>query len=189
MPDEAFNTVAPERTAFHGCGERLQLLSVIDVAVKEEDPAHIHLLLCPGNKQDVVCLLGNGEEKWRIPRIWEYDRSDSGGPDFYITRFGSNFYHEGLADGTFDREAGVSGQDWKRKIENAKKEIAAARHAFYEKYNGWITAGPIVTEDFRSQAFLGLPEGERVMTVTTLSMGSSTSLTPKWDRDDDDSPS
>ena len=105
--------------------------------------------------------LGQWRREMAISRIWEYDRSYSGGPDFYITRFGSNFYHEGLADGTFDREAGVSGQDWKRKIENAKKEIAAARHAFYEKYNGWITAGPIVTEDFRSQAFVAVARGRK----------------------------
>ena len=62
-------------------------------------PDFSRILVCAGKKQNLTCLYADsGKQDWRMARIWELDRSYSGG--IAITRFGTDAWDEGIADGS-----------------------------------------------------------------------------------------
>ncbi|MEO1615823.1 MAG: hypothetical protein AAFV88_08250 [Planctomycetota bacterium] len=109
------------------------------------------ILVCTGERGSVVSLSAtDGKVLWRIPAIWEYERGFIGPSvyQYYIERFGIDYSYVKsaknpvqFADEELTRkqlQARV-----KSKIEGQKR-LSAARKAFYTRYEGRITAGPIV---------------------------------------------
>jgi len=110
------------------------------------------VLVCPGEHDAIVCLsAADGKVRWRIPAIWEYERGFLGPSVFehYINRFG-------LDDMTLQSAETpvISGDEEKidpeelreriRRQMEGRRKLKAARDAFYARYQGRITAGPIV---------------------------------------------
>lgn len=110
------------------------------------------ILACLGEHDAVVCLAAiDGEVYWRIPAIWEYERG-LGGPEYYIERFGLDYV---TAQTAYDPillndEEEIDRKELRLKIREkmqARRKLDASRKAFYARYQGRITAGPIVVPD------------------------------------------
>src|SRR5206468_2379143 len=116
-------------------------------------PDFSRVVVCPGVKQPLLCLWADtGKVRWRIPRIWELDRSADGN-EIGVTRFGL----EGNAGRPVEEEGDEDEPKNKaQKLENeeAARKLVAARSEFDKKFDGYIAAGPIVTTDFRGQTFI-----------------------------------
>jgi hypothetical protein len=110
------------------------------------------ILVCPGERDAVVCLAAaDGKVRWRTPAIWEYERGFIGPSVFehYIERFGLDYMSVQTAKSPvlFDDEAEIDRKELREEIQRkmkAQRKLAAAREAFYARYQGRITAGPIV---------------------------------------------
>jgi hypothetical protein len=121
------------------------------------------ILVCPGERNAVVCLAAtDGKVCWRMPAIWEYERGFIGPSVFehYIERFGLDYAsvidarNPVLYHGEDDIDRKELRERTRRKIQAGRK-LAAARKAFYARYEGRITAGPIVVPDAgRGRAYL-----------------------------------
>ncbi|NQT37700.1 MAG: hypothetical protein HQ581_09440 [Planctomycetes bacterium] len=113
------------------------------------------ILVCRGERDAVTCLAAaNGKVCWRIPAIWEYERGFIGPSTFlhYIERFGLDFMAAQAAkspvlrgnEEEIDRKELAEAIRWKMA---SRRKLTAARKAFYARYQGRITAGPIVVPD------------------------------------------
>lgn len=109
----------------------------------ESDPT---VVVCAGWKEDIICLdAENGEARWRIPRIWEYERGFIGPSAFehFVERFGIMHYDVRLAaDSDVTDDAPRAEQQ-----KEARQLVADSKRKFDETYSGWITAGPVVPAD------------------------------------------
>jgi hypothetical protein len=106
----------------------------------ESDPT---IVVCAGWTEDIVCLdAESGETRWRIPRIWEYERGFVGPSVFehFVQRFGIQDFELQLAEQS-DVKDDVRLADEQKK---ARQLLADTKHKFDETYSGWITAGPII---------------------------------------------
>lgn len=110
------------------------------------------ILVCPGERDAVVCLAAaDGKVRWRIPAIWEYERGFIGPSvlEHYIERFGLDYMTLQSAKSPVvggDDEK-IDSKELRERVRwhmQARRKLMAARHAFYARYQGRITAGPIV---------------------------------------------
>ena len=109
------------------------------------------ILVCLGERDALVCLsAADGKVRWRIPAIWEYERGFIGPSVFehYIERFGLDFMTVQSATSPVLPEDGeIDRKQLRERIQmkiQAQGKLTAARKAFYARYQGRITAGPIV---------------------------------------------
>ncbi len=122
-----------------GIEDQLELLTWLGGVWGEEDA----VLVCAGEKQDLVCLVaGDGWERWRIPRLWEYERGYIGPSvfEYFVERFGLDYTDVGLAEET-EVLVDLQEREYQHK---AKQLLAKARKRFEESHEGWIAAGPVV---------------------------------------------
>ncbi|MFI5377963.1 MAG: hypothetical protein ACHRHE_01540 [Tepidisphaerales bacterium] len=104
------------------------------------------LLVCGGEKEDLICLDVAGKEAWRVPRIWEYQRGFLGPSMWhhYMERFGIYGWNGIMAAG--ENAANIKGEpptpDQARQEE--RKRCIAVQKAFDEQYQCKIVGGPIV---------------------------------------------
>lgn len=106
----------------------------------ESDPI---IIVCAGTKEDVLCLdAESGETRWRIPRIWEYERGFIGPSVFehFVERFGIDYMDAQLAGQSDVKDDAHLADDQKK----ARQLLADTQRKFDETYSGWITAGPII---------------------------------------------
>ena len=109
------------------------------------------ILVCPGETEPMVCLSPkDGKVFWRLPAIWEYERGFIGPSVFehYIERFGLEDPCVQLATGPLFRDdEKVNAKELRERTRNkiaAHRKLTAARKTFYERYEGRMSAGPIV---------------------------------------------
>lgn len=112
------------------------------------------LLVCAGEKEDVLCLSAiDGNECWRIERIWEFSR-DYIGPsafEYFICRLGMDLWTV-EPESVFPKEVNASDEEVQRQA--LKIAVAEARKQFYSIYDGRIAAGPVlVPEDASRRSF------------------------------------
>jgi hypothetical protein len=113
------------------------------------------ILVCPGERDPVVCLAAaDGKVCWRIPAIWEYERGFIGPSVFehYIERFGldSIVVYAAKSPVLPDDEEEIDREQLRETVRGKIKsqhKLNAAREAFDARYQGCITAGPIVVPD------------------------------------------
>jgi hypothetical protein len=113
------------------------------------------ILVCPGERDAIVCLTAvDGKVCWRVPAMWEYERGFIGPSvfEYYIERFGLDYLTVHAAERPVPRgsEDDIDRKELRESIQRklkASRKLAAARKAFYARYQGRITAGPIVVPD------------------------------------------
>jgi hypothetical protein len=114
------------------------------------------LLVCAGEKEDLVCLEPGGKEKWHIARIWEYQRGFIGPSvwSHYISRFGTDRFVDESVDEEVATTAPASASApapsdpaavaRQERDASRRKELAEARAAFNKQFQCAIIGGPLV---------------------------------------------
>jgi hypothetical protein len=111
------------------------------------------ILVCAGGKQDLLCLAADdGEERWRITRLWEFERGFVGPSVFehFVDRYGIDYTDVSLAE-----HADVKHESDREQQEKARKRLAEARKKLGDEFDGTIAAGPVfVPDDFSGHIFI-----------------------------------
>lgn len=108
------------------------------------------ILLCAGEKDDIVILDGAGAIKRKVERIWEYQRGFTGPSvwSHFISRFGFDSMVEAMAEGgegvVLGNDKGVGTPEHKKAVEEARKKLNDARKAFDDQNQCAIVGGPFV---------------------------------------------
>ncbi|MGA2496534.1 MAG: hypothetical protein ABSH20_02265 [Tepidisphaeraceae bacterium] len=107
------------------------------------------LLVCAGEKEDLICLDAAGEESWRVRKIWEYQRGFIGPSvwQHYMARFGIDDWDEIMVDGgkhTHYAEGAPGTLGHQAKVEELRKAFTAVQKAFDEQSQCAIIGGPVV---------------------------------------------
>jgi hypothetical protein len=113
------------------------------------------ILVCPGECEAITCLAAaDGKVRWRIPAIWEYERGFIGPSAFehYIERFGLDYMEVQTAKRPvlYGDEEEIDLKEVRKRTRQkirARRKLDAARKTFYARYQGRVTAGPIVVPD------------------------------------------
>lgn len=110
------------------------------------------VVICAGAKEDLRCLkLADGEESWRLPRIWEFRRGFIGPSvwSHYLGRFG-------LEERDFELAATELGKAERTNPDyhKAVKENVARVKARHESESGFIVAGPIAVSGKKPSLFV-----------------------------------
>jgi hypothetical protein len=97
---------------------------------------HDRIVVCVPWSQELLCLFDTGEEAWRLPRIWEFERGFIGPSvfEYYLDRFAVDDIHG----------------------EESRTLRAPRSERFYQDYSAWIFAGPAVVEGLEGH------QGERL---------------------------
>ena len=104
------------------------------------------LIVCGGTRQDLIGLDSEGELKWTLGRIWEFERHYIGPSVFeYSTaRFGFDPLVEQMAQSTPDEEAT---ETQRKELRDAAARFISAREQFDQRRSTAIVAGPVVCKD------------------------------------------
>jgi hypothetical protein len=109
------------------------------------------VLVCAGPLDDILCLeAASGKERWRLPRVWEFDRGFVGPSvwSHFIGRFGMSASDLDIAEGR--RTEGFVAPEYAKEV---KAKVEAARAAAARRTCA-IIAGPIpVPASIRLPAF------------------------------------
>jgi hypothetical protein len=138
--DKRYPPTMPTAGLWGAYDDQIDLLTWVDD--KAYEPS---IVACAGTKQDVFCLATeNGEERWRIPKLWEFERGIIGPSVFehFVDRFGIDYGDVSLAERT-DAEDGDDREDQ----EKARKRLAESRKKFEDEFDGSIAAGPVFVPD------------------------------------------
>lgn len=111
------------------------------------------LLVCAGKTQELVSLeIDTGELRWRLPRVWEFERGFIGPSvcEHYIDRLGIDYIVTQEAEAIPEEDESPQEQEATRdRAAKAKAIVDAARKAFDEQFEGSIVAGPIMPREQR----------------------------------------
>jgi len=124
------------------------------------------ILVCAGRNQELICLqCADGDEAWRVERIWEYERNYVGPSvfEFSITRFGLDEWTLSAANSTPEKGDDAAAKEQQTAHEAAKKELETTKQDFDRSYTASIIAGPIVTvdQDGGHHAFVAVSKGRK----------------------------
>lgn len=118
------------------------------------------ILVCAGGKQELRCLAAeDGEERWRIARLWEFERGFIGPSVFehFVDRFGIDYTDVSLA-----ADADVENESDREQQDKARKRLSEARKRFEDDFDGTIAAGPVFVPDkFWGHIFIAAAQRRR----------------------------
>jgi hypothetical protein len=102
------------------------------------------ILVCAGEKDDVLCLRTGGKTKWKLQRIWEYQRGFIGPSvwSHHIGRFGRDHWDTALDDaGKGDEERTP---EERKRADEVRGALAKQREEFNRQFECAIVGGPVI---------------------------------------------
>jgi hypothetical protein len=110
------------------------------------------VVVCLPWTQELLCFNEIGEQTWRLPRIWEFERWNMGPTSGFwgIDPFGAEVEEgvtAGIPEGLDPKDAEEQQKAAQEKIDNMLRDQRAFRagrsEKFYRDYKAWIASGPV----------------------------------------------